>query len=141
MEPGNIFLNILLAILLGTLLGLKEELDKAENPKAKLLGGFRTHSIVALLGALSGILFIEGLPALSIVLSSGVIALVLIYYAAGVFSAKVFGITSEIATILAHIVGVLIITQPLPIKLTVALTVIAFFILRELYHLVACIID
>lgn len=132
MDTTTIVTNTLLAILLGALIGLKNEIRTSNGEKnPNVLGGFRSYALLALLGAISGIFFQSGYIIYSALLTGVILLMVLVYYIEGVFIARVYGITDEASAIIAHFIGVLCITQPLPIKFIVALTIIIVYLLTR----------
>lgn len=131
MDTNSLILNSFLAIVLGAIIGLKGEHEKKSKERPIVIGGFRTHGVLALLGCLSGGMALSGNYFLAGLLSGSILLMVLIYYASGAIKGKAYGITDELTAIFAHFLGILAITQPFPIKFIVALTVILIFIINR----------
>lgn len=114
--------NLFLALLFGAAIGLeRESSNKDEQGSA---GGIRTHTLIALLGAVCGIFYMSSLPVLAILLSAVFFIILISYYAIGSNHTKDFGMTSELAMIFTFIVGMLPTLDILPLQLIVALFVI-----------------
>lgn len=127
---NNFIFNIFLALLLGAMLGLKNQYE-SKNQTAIVIGGFRTYSLLSLMGVISALLATQGMIVFTVLITGTIASMIAIYYASGVFRAKAYGITDEIAMLFAHLIGITIILQPFSIKLLVALCVIVVVILTR----------
>lgn len=128
MDTNLLLLNTLLATILGALIGLKNEYDKTGR---KIVGGFRTFSLLAISGVISGVFVLNDLLLLSALLSGTITAFIVSYYINGMVSQKAVGITEELSAIFAHFIGLLLILDAFPVKFVVALTVLVVFIITR----------
>ena len=120
--------QLFLAALLGGAIGLERESgDKGQYPGAG--GGIRTFSLVCLLGALSGIFYVKGLPLVFVVVASAFLALLVAYYILGSNITKDVGLTNEIGFIFTFVLGILLTTGVMPVQLVIALAVVLMLIL------------
>ncbi len=122
------FIRLLFAFILGTACGLKTELEKTQGEGDGLMGGLRTHAILAILGILSGFLYLNGIEILVVLIALLIVALVVVYYASGVFSQVAYGITSEITIITAFSISFLFVATDISSKLLVAISILVVFI-------------
>lgn len=128
MDTNLLLLNTILATMLGAILGLKNEYDKEGR---KIIGGFRTYSLLAIAGVISGVFVQNGLLLLSSLLSGTIVAFVIAYYINGMLQQKAVGITEEISAIFAHFIGLILILDAFPTKFVVAITVLIVFIITR----------
>ncbi|MFS8131478.1 MAG: MgtC/SapB family protein [Candidatus Dojkabacteria bacterium] len=137
---SDIFIKILLSVLFGAILGLETETreiekvgEKQASQEAKTkIGGFRTYTLISLMGGISGILFLNKLEFLSFGLFFALLGFLLIAYFMNVKIKEAFGITTEIAIVITFILGFL--TTSSIIKLEVVLVVLvlmAFFLSQK----------
>ncbi len=128
MDTTSLLLNTLLAMLLGAAVGLKSEYQRDGTTDTKIIGGFRTHATLALLGVISGALLLSGQQVFAIVISTALFFMILSYYVSGLIHKNIVGIGDEMSAIFAHLIGILVILQPFPLKFLIALTVLVVFI-------------
>jgi len=124
----HLLLNTIIAILLGTAIGLKTEEEKSRKVTKNILGGFRTHALLALLGVISAIFYSSNNLLISGLITGTVLLLVILYYASGAFQNEAYGITDEISAIFTHLIGLLLILQPISTKYIIAFVVVIVFI-------------
>ncbi len=118
-------LKLLLAILFGAAVGLERESKQvASSP-----GGVRTHALIALLGAICGILFVNNFVILGTLISTVFFIILISYYAIGSYTSKAFGMTSELAILFTFLIGLLPMLDVIPLQFVVALFVALVFIL------------
>ena len=86
----GLFTKLFLAIIFGATIGLERE-GSHRGPAS--LGGIRTYSLIALLGAMAGLFFLHDFSSLTIVMSSGFLILLVANYVLGSITAKDFGIS------------------------------------------------
>jgi len=122
----GIFAKLILAIIFGATIGLERE---GSHPDGGGIGGMRTYSLIALLGALAGLFFTGNFSALAIVLVGGFLILLIAYYVIGFSISKDFGITSELSALITFLLGVLLILDIIPLQIIVAIFVILILIL------------
>jgi uncharacterized membrane protein (DUF4010 family) len=123
---SEIFTNLVLSIILGATVGLERE---SFNPGKDTIGGIRTYSLIALLGSLSGILYINSFVSMSVMIAGAFMLLVIAYYVMGTSVSKDFGMTNEIAAIITYLIGLLLILNIIPLQLSVAIFVVLIFTL------------
>lgn len=120
------FFRFILAILFGAAVGLERESNKPNDPH---VGGIRTFSLIALSGALAGIFFQHNYTALGLILVAGIFLLLIAYYVAEAVHTHNYGITSELSAMATFILGLMVMTDLIPIQITVAIFVIVIFVL------------
>ena len=137
---SEILVKILLSVLFGSILGLESEtreIDqfgpaKAIKTEKTRIGGFRTYTLISLLGGISGLLFIQGFQIISTILFITIIGFLIVAYYMNVKFHEAFGLTTEIAAIITFIIGFLTTSGVLKLELTlVILVVMAFFLSQK----------
>jgi uncharacterized membrane protein (DUF4010 family) len=123
---SELFTNLLLALIFGATVGLERESSKQGDPH---VGGIRTFSLIALLGALAGVFFINNYAALALIVVVGFMVLLISYYVIEALNTKDFGITSELAAIATFLIGLLVMINIIPLQITVVIFVMLIFIL------------
>lgn len=123
---SELFINLLLALIFGATVGLERE---SNNPNDPHVGGIRTFSLIALLGAIAGIFIQHGYTTVGIVIVIGFLTLLISYYVAESVHTKDFGITSEVSAIITFILGLMVMLQIIPQQIVIAIYVIVVFIL------------
>lgn len=123
---SSLFSKLLLAIIFGAAIGFERE---GSNQGHGAFGGIRTYSLIALLGALVGILFVSNFSALALVLTGGFLILLISYYVSGSFVSKDFGVTTELSVIITFLVGLLLVLDIVPLQIIVAVFVVLMLIL------------
>jgi uncharacterized membrane protein (DUF4010 family) len=102
------FASLGVALAAGLLIGLeREQSAAAEQEDQHLIGGARTHPLVALLGALCALMAREVGIALPIVVLAALSAFLVVNHAADVKAGRSPGITSEVALIVSYVLGAL----------------------------------
>lgn len=122
----SIIINFILALLFGAAIGLERESSKQGTGSA---GGIRTHSLIALLGALCGVFYINNLTVLAILIASVFFIMLISYYIINSLAAKDFGMTSELAIFFTFLIGLLPMLNIMSLQLIVALFVVVVLIL------------
>lgn len=124
-------IKLLLSVLFGGLIGLERESSQNKDNIKHVgsIGGVRTYSLIALLGALSGLMLNQNLPNIFFLIATTMCALVVVYYFLGTSITKRTGMTTEIAAIFTFLIGFFFITGILSPELTVAIFVIILLIL------------
>ncbi len=123
---ADLFTHLLLALVMGATVGLERESD---NPTDPHVGGIRTFSLIALLGALSGIFLMHAYTAIAVVIIIGFLVLLVGYYLAESYVTRDFGITSELLAIITFVLGLMVMIDIIPLELTVAVFVVVVFLL------------
>lgn len=120
-----------LALALGALIGV----DREKNPQNTSFAGIRTFMFFSFLGALSAYLADSFGRNMLIVVMGGVIALVASGYVITSIQTKKMGMTTEVAAILAFIVGILTFLGPSHIAVVVAIAItLALSLKLQLHH-------
>ncbi|MBP6859241.1 MAG: MgtC/SapB family protein [Candidatus Magasanikbacteria bacterium] len=122
----GLFSKLVLAIILGATIGLEREGSK-QGPSA--LGGIRTYSLIALIGALVGIFFVHNFASLALLIAGGFLVLLISYYISGVSVTKDFGLTTELSVIITFLIGLLLVLDIIPLQIIVAVFVILMLVL------------
>jgi uncharacterized membrane protein (DUF4010 family) len=123
---SELFINLLLALMFGATVGLERESNKPDDPH---VGGIRTFSLIALLGALAGIFIQHDLAVVGLVIIIGFLALLISFYVAESVYTKDFGITSELSAIATFVLGLMVMIQIIPQQLVIAIFVVVVFVL------------
>ena len=131
-------INFLIAILLGALIGFQREYIWQHIHKIEL-GGLRTFTLLSMLGAICGYLFLEVSNSLYILLLGfiAVIILTSISYILSFLKYKDTTATTEIAAILTFIIGFLAYIGPMMIAIALAIIVTALLTYKKKLHLYA----
>lgn len=139
-SQGELFIEILLTILFGAILGLETETREIEqsgktnatkNEKSRI-GGVRTYTVISLFGGIAGLFFVLNQLTLVYILFIAIIGLILAAYIMNVQIKHAFGLTTEIAILIAFILGFLTTSRLVPIWLIlVILVMLAFFLSQK----------
>ncbi|MBI5254426.1 DUF4010 domain-containing protein [Candidatus Falkowbacteria bacterium] len=142
-------LKFLIAIALGAVIGLERQAHHQEEKDAESKrlqkfdlgspGGLRTFAIVAAIGAIVGLLSINSYCYIGAIIASAVIILLCSYYIIDGWLTKSTGMTTELCVLYVFIIGFLVMTEILPIQVTIALTVVLLALLafKEKFKLLA----
>ncbi len=122
----GLFIKLILAIVFGATIGLEREGSNQGNGG---IGGMRTYSLIALIGALVGIFFTNDFSSLALLMAAGFLILLISYYIVGSSTTHDFGITSELSVIITFLIGLLLVLDIIPIQIIIAIFVILMFIL------------
>lgn len=103
------FLSLLLALFAGLLIGMEREQSASADPAGAtdILGGARTHPLVAIVGACAMLLTRQTGPAILLVVLGGFLALLALSYAHDLRTTGSRGLTSEVAILLTLLLGAL----------------------------------
>ncbi|HNF49174.1 MAG TPA: DUF4010 domain-containing protein [Chitinophagales bacterium] len=123
----SLFSKICLALLLGGVIGLERENSQGRDSEG--IGGIRTYALVSLLGALAGLFYNLHYEIISILTIIGFILLLLGNFLLEAFQSKDFGITSELSALITFLLGLIIITEMVPLQITVTVFILLVFIL------------
>lgn len=126
---SDLFLKLLLSLLFGATIGLERESSKQGESRAGSVGGIRTFALISLVGSLAGLFIIHDYAALAMVLIAAFFILLISYYIIEAISTKDFGITSELSAFVTFLIGLLVMTNIIPLQITVAVLVILIFIM------------
>lgn len=129
---GDLIYRILLAVVLGGFIGLERQIHQSSeegNKKGNELG-LRSVSIVALLGALMGLLY-TSLPLLTIIFSIFIGLLILMYYFFDSWFSKDYGITTEMAIAYVFLSGFLLTADLISPLFVTGLTILVAVILSR----------
>lgn len=123
---SELFTNLLLSVIFGATIGLERE---SSNQGDTTIGGIRTYALIALIGALSGILYTHSHSDLAVLLAGVFFVMVVSYYIVVSYSTKDFGMTSELSAIITFLIGLILVLNIIPLQVTVAIFVFVIFIL------------
>jgi uncharacterized membrane protein (DUF4010 family) len=100
------FLSLVLALFAGLLIGMERQQNAGlETERTEILGGARTHPLVALVGACSMLLTRQTGPALLLVILGGFLVFLALSYAHDLRTTGSRGLTSEVAILLTFLLG------------------------------------
>ncbi|MEK7584780.1 MAG: DUF4010 domain-containing protein [Patescibacteria group bacterium] len=125
--PESYVLHLAFAVLIGMAIGLERESSQISKSGESSLG-VRTFSLIGLIGGISGLLYFNA-PIVSLVIAGCTGVLILIYYGIGSALSKDYGLTTELALILALIFGFLLTTELISVHITIALAVVLTLVL------------
>jgi uncharacterized membrane protein (DUF4010 family) len=123
---SELFTNLLLALVFGATVGLERE---SSNPNDPHVGGIRTFSLIALMGALAGIFYQHKYESLALIIVIGFFLLLISYYVTEALHTKDFGITSELSAIATFILGLMVMLSIIQLQIIVAIFVVVVFVL------------
>ena len=134
MESIALPLKLLLSIVLGALIGLERSSAPGTEDKEKELHkgdtwGIRTYSLISLLGAVSGLLFLFGYVHLSLITTVSFFILIFIYYGVGGWMIKSMGLTTELGAIFSFLIGYFVVSNIIPLQLVIAISIVIELIL------------
>jgi len=118
--------NFVLALLFGAAIGLERE---SSQPQEWSAGGMRTYSLIAVLGAICGALYMNNFAIFSMVVAGFFFGMILIYYAMGSLRTGDFGMTTEISIFFTFLIGMLPVLNIVDTKLIVAVFVVLVMVL------------
>ena len=122
----EVLVNLFLALVFGAAVGLERESNKPNDPH---VGGIRTFSLIAMLGALAGIFIQHGYVYIGLAIVIGFVALLISYYVAESLHTKDFGITSEVSAIITFVLALMVMMSVIPKQIVIAIFVILVFVL------------
>ncbi|MEO6728356.1 MAG: MgtC/SapB family protein [Candidatus Dojkabacteria bacterium] len=136
---SDIFIKILLSVLFGAILGLEtetREIEKKGERKAyqeekSRIGGFRTYTLISLMGGIAGILFLNKLEFISFTLLLGLMSFLLVAYFMNIKLKEAFGITTEIAIVITFILGFLTTSGIIKLEIVLVILVLMAFFLSQ----------
>jgi len=136
---SDIFVKILLSVLFGAILGLETQTreieengeKKASEKEKSRIGGFRTYTLISLMGGISGILFLNKLEFLSFTLLVALVSFLLIAYFMNIKIKEAFGITTEIAIVITFILGFLTTSGIIKLEIVLVILVLMAFFLSQ----------
>lgn len=103
--PDSILFKIAIALFLGAFIGLRRQIDIQQEGSESFVG-FRTMPLIVMLGAISTM--IPQIPLLPVICLLGVLVFLAIAYYNGVFKLQLIGLTSEFATLIMFLAGILV---------------------------------
>ena len=118
--------KLILSIIFGATIGLERE---GSGHGTGGIGGMRTYSLIALIGALTGVFFTNNFSSLALLIASGLLILLIAYYIVGSLTSADFGITSELSVIITFLIGLLVVLNIIPLQIIIAIFVILMLIL------------
>lgn len=136
MPQIDLFLEVILTIVFGAILGLETETRQKEIKGKKIvekerIGGVRTFVIICLFGGIAGIFFAMGQFILVYILFFAVIALTIAAYILNVQIKHAFGLTTELAVLIAFVIGFFTTSKLIPLWLIISILVILVFFLSQ----------
>lgn len=122
----GLFSKLILSVILGATIGLERESNKQG---IGAIGGIRTYSLIALVGALVGIFFLNGFSPLALLVAGGILVLLISYYVISSSTTHNFGITSELSVVITFLIGLLLVLDIISLHVVVAIFVVLMLIL------------
>ena len=125
--------RVLIALALGFLIGLEREYSKRVQDKTEQFAGVRTYTLMALFGFLCAYLALRYGDWIFI---AGLVSLVALVTAAYALSAKpgAYGVTTELAGVLAFLIGALVFQGEVLFAVIIAVVVTALLSLKLTLH-------
>ena len=117
--------KIFLSVLIGAAIGL----ERQSGATQEVPGGIRTYSLVALFGAIGGVLYTSGSSLLFALMTVFIVSLVMAHYIIYSLMSKKLGFTSELAVFFAYLLGFLVTTSSLPLQIVISVFVVVLLIL------------
>jgi uncharacterized membrane protein (DUF4010 family) len=121
------------ATALGALIGLERERKHHLEHIIDSYAGIRTYALIALAGSLAYTLSVYSMSFFAVV-SAGVLLLLIIGYVLGVKKHGGLGMTSEIASVLVYMIGILCGMKLFVVATMVSLLVLTFLLLKAPLH-------
>jgi uncharacterized membrane protein (DUF4010 family) len=118
--------KLILAIVFGATIGLERA---GSNQGPSEIGGIRTFSLIALIGALVGIFFTNNFSSLGLLTAAGFLILLISYYVISTSHTKDFGLTSEMSVVITFLIGLLLVLDIIPLQIIIVIFVILMLIL------------
>jgi uncharacterized membrane protein (DUF4010 family) len=141
MTDLEILARILLALGFGAILGLETEtrttkeghgsVRKAKALLQRRIGGVRTYTVLALFGAVGGILFSQGYPLFAYLMFTAVFLIVLAAYIMNIQLERRFGMTTELAILITVLVGFAATSGIVSLQILLIVIVLLAFILSQ----------
>lgn len=122
----GLFSKLLLSAILGAAIGLERESNKQG---IGAIGGIRTYSLIALVGALVGVFSISGFSPLALLVAGGILVMLISYYIVSSLTTHNLGITSELSVIITFLIGLLLVLDIISLHIVIAIFVVLMLIL------------
>ncbi len=129
-----ILAKLALALGLGAVIGLERESHRDRTGEEQALerlniGGVRTFSMIALFGALAGVMAISSNNGLAMLIAGTFFVMLSAYYVMGSILIKSIGMTTELSAAFTFLVGFIAVANYFPVQVLVALTIVLILIL------------
>jgi len=131
LDPTGQVCLVLISLALGALVGLRREMEMQEQGIPGFVG-LRTMPLVVLLGTIST--FFPLFPWMPVVTLGALIGFLGIAYYNGVFQLQLLGLTSELATLIMFMVGILVGYGHIPQALVITVFVAIFSAFKNQLH-------
>ncbi len=122
----GLFAKLILSLIFGATIGLERE---GSGQGSEGVGGIRTYSLIALVGALVGIFFTANFSSLALLVAAGFLILLISYYIVDSSVTRDFGLTSELSVIITFLIGLLLVLDIIPMQIIIVIFVILMLIL------------
>jgi uncharacterized membrane protein (DUF4010 family) len=133
MDTWSVSTTLFLALILGAVIGLEREVNEKKTltqDKPSAIVGLRSFAFIALLGAIVGLLYANFI-ALSLLIGSSFMVLLLLFYLIDSKATKDAGITTDLAMIFSFLIGILLALKIFPVQLILALTIVVVVLLSQ----------
>ena len=126
-------MGFVVAIFLGALIGLQREFSQQEKHFERF-AGFRTFILITFFGAILGFLG-GGFDSLLVIVGFiGIILLTIISYILDYLKSKSMSVTTEVAAIMAYVIGVMCTLGYMQFAIIFAILITAFLAFKERFH-------
>lgn len=132
-SPHSLLVRLLITLGIGLLIGLEREYAKRVVDKEEQFAGVRTYPLIALLGFLSALLAERHGAAFLVAGFAGLFAMVVASYVMMARAAS-FGITTELAGIIAFLLGALVFADHILLATTITVLVVSLLTLKVRLH-------
>lgn len=152
MNIDPIYIRFFLAVCLGALVGFERDENRKNTSKEKELsesahiaakkfsfikeghpansiGGFRTYTLISILGALAGVASSLGVGAIAWIVAAGIIIFIQIAFLLNYFDKNSLGLTTEVSIILVFLFSFLLLGTDISVNFIVMVAVISAFVL------------
>ena len=137
LEPGtgphSLLVRLLITLGIGLLIGLEREYAKRVVDKEEQFAGVRTYPLIVLLGFLSALLADHYGKAILVAGFAGLFAMVVASYVM-MARASSYGITTELAGIIAFLLGALVFEDRILLATTITVLVVSLLTLKVRLH-------
>ena len=128
------FQKFILSLILGAVIGFEREINEKKNTslekKPVAVLGLRSFSLVALLGSITGFIFLK-YQLLALILTAITLLFFVVFYVMDTLHSKDPGITTETALVLTYVLGLMITLEIIPLQIIIALVIVLILLLSR----------
>lgn len=134
MDITSLAFTLFVGLGLGAVIGLEREVNEKSKQNGEMgpsaLIGLRSFSLIAVLGVITGYLYIF-VPGIALIVGSAFFLLILSFYILHTLQTNDSGITTEIAMLFSFVIGILLTVKAFPMQLTIAVAIIVTLLLSQ----------